>query len=378
MTRSILISGAGIAGSTVAYWLARTGWEVTVVEKAGGSRSSGNPVDVRGEATAVARAMGIWPVLQQQATHTARLAFVDARGRTRAMVATRRGPDPEAEVEVARSDLAAALLDAAAADAEIRFDDAISGLRQHHDGVDVEFLAGAPRRFDLVLGADGLHSNVRRLVFGPESAYARPFGMFVGTVRTGIRPDDPHTVLMYNEPGASFSLHPSGGDPLAAFIFRSRQHYDHRDPGAPARILLGAYANAGWIVPQVLDQWRAATDVYFDAVTRITLPRWSTGRVALLGDAADCLSLLGDGSSNAIVAAKTLADALAAQPADHAAAFAAYEARHRTRLRRYQRGARIASHFLVPATRPGIALRNTGARLVSRWDRAPADPVTAS
>ena len=363
--KNVLISGAGIAGSTAAYWLARTGWQVTVVEKAAGIRSSGNPIDVRGDAASVVHQMRLWPKLREAATDVSRLVIVDAAGRRRAIVGTRQTADTSQEVEVARADLAATLLGAARDEAEIVVGDSITELTQDADGVDVGFDKGSPRRFDLVLGADGLHSAVRRVAFGPEQDFSKPFGMFVGTMHTTISGGDPHELLLYNKPGISLSIHPAGGNPLAAFIFRSREPYDYRDPTASKRLVSGAYSGKGWLTDRAVAEWIATDDVYFDAVTRIAVPSWTRGRISLLGDAADCISLLGEGSSNAIVAGKTLSDALAAHPGDHSGAFAAYETTHRRRLRTSQRNAGVNSRFLAPATRLGIGLRNTGMRLTS-------------
>lgn len=362
----VLISGAGIAGSTAAFWLAHHGWDVTVVEKAGAARSSGNPVDVRGEAAAVAKAMGLWPRLESAATGTRRLRFVDALGTTRAAINTRRSPSTDDEIEVSRAALAGALLDAARERVELVTGDSVAQLQQDPDGVDVEFERLQPRRYRLVLGADGLHSTVRRIAFGPESAYTRSFGMFVGTMRTSAQVAGPGEVVMHNEPGISLSVHAAGGSPLAAFIFRATDAYDHRDAGAATRLIERHYARAGWIAPELLDEWRASHDVYFDPVTRVVMPAWTVGRVSLIGDAASCISLLGEGSSNAIVAAKTVADRLSAHRDDHRAALVEYERMHRRRLRRYLRGAGLGGRFLVPATARGLAMRDLGLRLGSR------------
>jgi 2-polyprenyl-6-methoxyphenol hydroxylase-like FAD-dependent oxidoreductase len=363
--KRVLISGAGIAGSTAAYWLARSGWQVTVVEKAVETRSSGNPIDVRGDAAAVVQRMGLWPMLQQATTQVRRLVVVDAAGRRKATMSTNLSGDPAQEVEVARADLAAALLGAARGEAEVIVGDSISELVQDADGVDVGFVSGDARRFDLVLGADGLHSGVRRIAFGPESLFAEPFGMFVGTMHTSIGGGDPHELRLYNQPGISLSIHPATGNPLAAFIFRSKEPYDHRDPDARKRLVKAAYSGRGWVTDQAVTEWLAAEDVYFDAVTRVTMPTWTKGRISLLGDAADCISLLGEGSSNAIVAAKTLADALAAGP-DEQVALAAYETAHRRWLRTFQRRASLNSHILVPETRIGLGVRNTGMRITAK------------
>lgn len=369
--RSVLVSGAGIAGATVAYWLARTGWQVTVVEKAVEASSSGNPVDVRGEAASVVHQMGLWSRLQERATGVTRLVVVDGAGGRRAVVGTRRTPDPAAEVEVVRADLAGTLLEAVRRDVELVEGDSVVELAQDEDGVDVRLASAGPRRFDLVVGADGLHSGVRGIAFGPEESFARPFGMFVGTMRTALDGGDPREVRLYNRPGISLSVHPAAGHPLAAFIFRSRQAHDRSDPQARRRLVQAAYSGQGWVSDDAVAEWLAADDVYFDAVTRVTLPTWTQGRVTLLGDAADCISLLGEGSSNAIVAAKTLSDALGAHPEDHRAALAAYEATHRHRLRTVHRRAGAGAHFLVPGTRIGLAVRDAGLRLATSRRPAP-------
>jgi 2-polyprenyl-6-methoxyphenol hydroxylase-like FAD-dependent oxidoreductase len=185
----------------------------------------------------------------------------------------------------------------------------------------------------------------------------------VGTVRADVDIDDPSCVLIYNEPGRMLAVHPAGGHPGAAFIFRSRRLVDQHDRDAAKTLVTDAYADAGWLAPMMLDRWQEADDVYLDAVTRIALPSWHRGRIVLLGDAADCLSLLGEGSSNAIIAAHALSSALATYSGDHVAAFGDYERTHRRLVRKAQRGAIFASRFLVPATSAGIRARNAMLRL---------------
>jgi 2-polyprenyl-6-methoxyphenol hydroxylase-like FAD-dependent oxidoreductase len=230
--RTVLISGSGVAGPTLAYWLARYGFRPTVVERSEGQRSSGNPVDVRGEAMDVAERMGVLPRLREAATSVSGMAFVTASGRRLGRLAV--GRTDGTELEVPRADLAAVMYDAARERAEFLFGDSIAALRQDAHGVDVTFDKGAPRRFDLVVGADGLHSAVRRLVFGPASGYLRHLGMYVATHQLGYAAADPSTVLMYNLPGRSVSVHPVNGNAMAAFIFRSPAigGLDNRDTGA--------------------------------------------------------------------------------------------------------------------------------------------------
>ena len=364
--RTVLISGAGVAGPTLAFWLARSGFRPTVVERSEGQRSSGNPVDVRGEAMDVADRMGVLPRLREAATSVSCLAFVTASGRRVGRIAV--GKPNGAELEVPRADLAAVMYDAAREQAEFLFGDSITALRQDASGVDVTFDKGAPRRFDLVVGADGLRSQVRRLAFGPAFGYVRHLGMYVATLQLGYQAADPGAVLMYNLPGRSVSVHPVNGNAMAAFIFRSPAipGLDNRDTAACKRIVLEAYRDGGWELPRLLDRVSAADDLYFDSVSRVRLPVWSRGRVALLGDAASCMSLFGNGSSLAISGAATLARTLCATPDEYTAAFRAYEDEHRVRVRPTQRGRLIAGALLVPATRAGITARDLAVRVVGR------------
>jgi 2-polyprenyl-6-methoxyphenol hydroxylase-like FAD-dependent oxidoreductase len=245
------------------------------------------------------------------------------------------------------------------------FDDCIVAMSQDDHGVDITFDRAAPRRFALVIGADGLHSAVRRLAFGPEAGFVQHMGLYVATVPLGGPVGNGHDVLMYNTPGKSVSIHPARGDALAAFIFRSPAipGFDHRDTEQHKRLLTGAFAGGSWRVPELLDRVSTTDDLYFDSVSRVSLDHWSHGRLALLGDAASCVSLFGDGSTLAIVGAATLADALAATSDNHRAAFLQYEARHRVLVEPRQRSVAQVSRLLVPATRLGITVRNLATRV---------------
>jgi 2-polyprenyl-6-methoxyphenol hydroxylase-like FAD-dependent oxidoreductase len=362
--RRVLISGAGIAGPTLAYWLARHGLRPTIVERAQGPRSSGNPVDVRGPALPVAERMGIMPKLREAATTATAMTVVDDRGRVVARVRMPSAGGTGAEVEIPRADLATVVFDAVSDDAEVLFDDTIVTLKQDGDGVDVTFERTGPRRFDLVVGADGLHSVTRRSAFGPESGFVEHLGIYVSTVALGEPSDHPHEVLMHNTPGRLVSIHPSRGNALAAFIFRSPAiaGFDYRDTAQHKRIVADAYADAGWRVPELLDRLATADDVYFDAVSVVRLPAWVRGRVALLGDAASCVSLFGDGSSLAMAGAYTLAEELASTD-DQATALRRYEDAHRRLVEPKQRRVNRAAGLLIPRTRLGLAARNLAARL---------------
>jgi 2-polyprenyl-6-methoxyphenol hydroxylase-like FAD-dependent oxidoreductase len=360
---TVLISGAGIAGATLAALLGRAGHGVTVVERDQGVRSSGNPVDVRKGAYQVAERLGVMSRLQDAATKVRELIFVDNAGRRVASMRTRQS---DREVEVPRADLSAILVEAGRSDAEFLFDEMINKLHPDDRGVEVIFDRAAPRRFDLVVGADGINSGVRRLAFGPEADFVEPLGMYVATATLGVPLERDDLVIMHNEPGTAVALHPGTGVSGVAFMFRSEVRIDHRDPDAGRQLLKEVYRGVGWRTEELLSAYLATDDVYFDSISRIRMPTWSRGRVTLLGDAASCVSLFGDGSSSAMEGAATLAAALGESPHDIPTALARYESAHRAVTRPRQRGVLIASHLLIPRSRLGIALRDQALRLVGR------------
>ncbi|GII05163.1 FAD-dependent monooxygenase [Planobispora takensis] len=362
--RTVLISGAGVGGPTLAYWLARYGFRVTVVECARGLRSSGNPVDVRGPAVNVAERMGIASRLREAATGTTGLSFVDASGR-RVGRMDMRAVQQAGEVELPRGDLASILYEAGREHAEFLFDDSIATLEQDGNGVEVTFERAAPRRFDVVVGADGLHSTTRRLAFGTEDGLVRHMGLYVATTPLGGEAGSGRDVLMHNTPGKAVAVSPTPSGDLAFFLYRSPAEpgFDHRDTEQHKRLLTGAFAEVSWRAPELLERVRAAGDLYFDSVSQVRLPRWWNGRVALLGDAASCVSLFGDGSTLAMAGAFTLAGELASAPDDPRAALRRYEAAHRRLVDPKQRNIGQASALIVPATRGGILMRNLATRL---------------
>ena len=360
--RSVLVVGAGIAGSTLAYWLGREGIATTVVELARAQRSSGSPVDVRGLAVTFVTQMHLQEPLREAATRVTRLVVVDTRGRQIGWIPTQATAHG---LEVPRSDLSALLTGAGRDRVEYVYDDTITALNDDGSGVDVSFERAKPRRFDLVVGADGLHSRVRRLTFGPEEQFTTHLGMYIATTDLARPAADVRSVVMHNAPGRAVAIHPTTGREGAAFIFRHPllPAGVARDPQLQKQLLTGVYSDLGWRVPELLERFRASNDVYFDAVSRVRLDTWSRSRIVLVGDAASCVSLLGEGSSMAIIGATTLAQALASHPDDLDTAFRVYEQVHRRRLRRRQRGISLTSHLLVPATRLGTDARNSAFRM---------------
>lgn len=364
---TVLISGGGIAGSTLAYWLARYGLRPTIVERSAGLRSSGSPVDVKGPAVEVADQMGVMGRLGEVATNTRGLTFVSATGRRVGRISMRamQGTAGSREVEVPRGDLATILYEASRDHAEYLWDDSIVALDQDEYGVNVIFDRAGPRRFDLVIGADGLHSNVRRLAFGAESDFVHHMGIYVATMPLDGPAENQHEVLMYNTPGRAISISPIPSGALAFFAFRSPAlpDFNHRDTAQHKRMLTTAYADSAWRVPELLDRVRAVDDLYFDSVSQVRLPNWSQGRIALLGDAASCVSLFGDGSTLAMTGARTLASELAASPGNHQSALRSYETRHRKLVEPKQQNIKSAAAMIIPATRYGILARNLATQL---------------
>lgn len=258
--RKALISGAGIAGATAAYWLAKAGFQITVVERALDVRSSGSPVDVRGLAVEVAERMGVMARVRAADTCVRAMVFVNSRGHVVSRVDMRNTWAASGDVELSRGELAAILRDAVPDDVEFQFGNSVTALDQDADGVTADFASGPARRFDVVIGADGAHSGIRALAFGPETDYLKHLGVYIATL-----PLDGETgtdLVMYNTPGRAVAIHPAGGRPGAAFMFRAPQipQFDHRDLDQHKRLLCDAYAGAGWRVPELLDRVRACDD----------------------------------------------------------------------------------------------------------------------
>ncbi len=332
--RTALISGASIAGPALAFWLNRHGYEVTVVEKAGTLRSGGYPIDVRGAALDVVEKMGLLPRLRDAHIDLRRLTFLHGDGSEVASLHPHAvtGGATGRDLEVRRGDLTDALYTAVRDDVEFLFNDSIDTLDQSEHGVDVTFRGGGGRRFDLVFGADGMHSRTREMLFGPEEQFHRYLGycFAVFTMRNTLGLS--HETVMWNTPGRAAALYAVGDeDEVHAFLTFARPDppFDaFGDSRAQRDLIVQVFADAGWEVPAILAALHDADDVFFDAVGQIRMPRWSKGRVALLGDAAHAPSFLtGQGTSLALIGAYHLAGALADR--DHAEGFAAYE--HATR-----------------------------------------------
>jgi 2-polyprenyl-6-methoxyphenol hydroxylase-like FAD-dependent oxidoreductase len=369
--RDVLISGASVAGPALAYWLRRHGFQTTVVELAPAPRTGGQAIDLRGAARTVADRMGILDEVRRAHVGTRGMAYVDAANRRLAsMPADLLGDSGGAiaELEIMRGDLVRILHEATRDDVEYVFGDTITDLAQGDDGVKVTFERAQPRRFDLVVGADGLHSGVRRLAFGPESRFVRHLGAYVAVFSLANHLDLDGWELLYNEPGVTAGIYPvrRGTEARALFFFAAPPlAYDRHDLDQQKRLLADAFAGVRWEVPRLLEAMWEAPDFYFDSVSQVHMDRWSSGQVALVGDAAHGPSpMAGVGTSLALVGAYVLAGELAAAGGDHAAAFAGYEAQLRDYVTRGQKLAKGNAAGLLPRSRWQMWMRNQFIRML--------------
>ncbi|MFE1934004.1 FAD-dependent monooxygenase [Streptomyces sp. NPDC059474] len=379
--RTVLISGASIAGPALAYWLHRSGCAVTVVEKAGALRAGGYPIDIRGTAIEVVRRMGILPRLRDAHIDSRRCTFLDADGGEVASLnpsAVAGGVEGQ-DLEVRRGDLAASLYGKVRDDVEFLFGDSIDTLDESGQGFDVMFRSGQRRTFDLVIGADGMHSATRKALFGPEEQFHRYLGycfaIFTMPNTFGLSRE----VMMWNTPGKAAALYAVGdNDEVHAFLtfHRPEPPLDAlRNPDAQRDLVATAFAGAGWEVPRMVDALRDADDLFFDTAGQIRMPHWSSGRIALVGDAAYAPSFLtGQGSSLALVGAYMLAGALATHR-DHTVAFAAYERDVRDFVAMNQALVDKGGATLFPTTAQALEQRNTRLRGLATLPSAPPRPA---
>jgi 2-polyprenyl-6-methoxyphenol hydroxylase-like FAD-dependent oxidoreductase len=367
----VLISGGGIAGPALAFWLHRAGADVTVVERSPAPRPGGHAVDIRGVARGVVERMGLMASIRAERVDERGLALVGADNRRLAEMPADLfgGEGIVAEIEIARGDLARILYEATAADVTYRFGDKIVTLAQDATGVDVSFAGGGAGRYDIVVGADGVHSGVRALAFGPDEEFVRFLGGYTCYFTVPDPGDLGNWFLMYNAPGGRVAgLRPErGGTAKASLGFTVRTPLGRLTPQQQRDVLAERLAGAGWKVPELLAALPAAADFYFDEVSQVHVETWCRGRVVLLGDAGYCGSpLAGLGTSMSLVGAYVLAGELATG-AEPAAAFAAYQ----NEMAEYVAGGLQlppgGMHGFAPKSRVAIRLRAMSMRMMGVW-----------
>jgi 2-polyprenyl-6-methoxyphenol hydroxylase-like FAD-dependent oxidoreductase len=361
--RTVLISGLGIAGPTLAYWLKAGGFEPTLIERAPQLRTGGYVIDFWGLGYDIAERMGLKNNIERVGYHVREMRVVDDCGKRVSGfdVDVFREVTNGRYVTLGRSELSRLLIEKAAGGSEVMFDNEIVSLEDREDCVSVEFKHGHARQFDLVVGADGLHSQVRKLAFGPQNQFEKNLGYAVAAFEvSGYQPREENVYVMYSRPGRSlgrFTLRENRT--LFLFVFATGNDALPEMLDAQKELLSAIYADDKWECRHILDALKVTQELYFDRVSQIHMPSWSRGRVALVGDAAFCVSLLaGQGSALAMTAAYVLAGELAKAGGRHEMAFREYEAFLRAFIDTKQSGAARFGGALAPKTQWGLWFRN--------------------
>ena len=365
----VLVSGASIAGPSVAYWLRRFGFDPVVVERAPALRPGGFAVDFRGTPhLTVLRRMGILDEVRAAQTHMRGMSFVTADGRT---ILTLPASFLSGDVEIERGDLSRIIYDRTREEVEYRFGDSIASLTDTGEKVVVQFDSGRSDYFDLVIGADGLHSNVRRLAFGDEARYLKYGGYYVAggfDVPNHLGLD--HLTLHHSVPGKSLSLsshrRPEVATPVFVWHSEHQLEYDRHDIAQQKAIVGAVFRDVGWEAPRALAALADADWLYFDSFSQIKMDRFTRGRVALLGDAGYGATMGGLGTGLAVVCSYVLAGELARADGDHTVAFPRYEQKVRDYATGCQKLADGAGRFMAPRTPRGIRIRDASHRLLTR------------
>lgn len=336
-------------------------------------------VDFFGSGYDACERLGLVAALQRVHYPIARLAFVDEHGRERLSLpypVLRKRLFNDHHFNFMRGDLAQVLREQIEGKVELRFGTTVEAIEQHDDRVRVRLSDGSTDDFELLVGADGVHSQVRRLAFGPEEQFERFLGYYTAAFIIGSPPSGLYTAdsfVTLTVPNRQAAVYPVRGGRLASFfVHRAERAVEDFSRESALRELRAAYGGLGWIVPELIERSADAPSLYFDKVMQIEMPRWSTGRVVLVGDACQCVSLLaGQGASMAVAGAYILAEELEGAGGDVQAALARYEQRVKPAIEHKQAAGRRVAGWFVPENSFRLAIRDLGLRM-SLW------PVAAS
>jgi 2-polyprenyl-6-methoxyphenol hydroxylase-like FAD-dependent oxidoreductase len=360
---AVLISGAGIAGPTLAFWLKAAGFEPTLIERAPVLRSEGNVIDFWGLGYDIAERMGLLPEINRNGYHVREMRIVDDAGRRLAGFGTKVFTELTGGryITLQRSDLSRLLFAQVEGRIENIFGDEIVAIEEQADRVRITLKHSGERCFDLLIGADGLHSAVRRLVFGSQTQFERHLGYVVAAFEAyGYHPREEDVYLIYGQPGRMVGRFTLRDDrTLFLFVFIAEGASVPATLDAQKAILRRVYGQCGWECAEILTELDRTDELYFDRVSQIRMPNWSRGRITLVGDAAFCVSLLaGQGSALSMISAYVLAGELAAAQGQYEEAFARYDALLRSYIARKQRGTESFAGAFAPKTRVGMHFRN--------------------
>lgn len=371
---NILIVGAGIAGPAFAYFLQRYGMRPVIVERASKLRLDGQTIDLRDEGKEIVRRMGIESKIREKITHDQGVLMVDSQGRTRASFAVNDIGENGyvAEIEILRGEFATILYESTRDNAEYIFGDYPESIDDDGDQVQVKFGSGMTRKFDLVIGADGIHSKTRQLVFGNTPiSYT---DLYIAYFAIPVAESDSNWSRWYNAPGGRcIILRPDNQNMTRVLLFfRSKERgYERLDVDAQKSLLQKVFADAGFEASRVLRDLSNTDNFYFDCAGQVKMDRWTRGRVALIGDAGYCPSLLtGMGTNMAFVGAYILAGELA-RHRDYNEAFKQYEILMRPYVAETQKLFPGYASAITPKTRAGIAFRNAILSITSKPAVAP-------
>ena len=372
--RRVLISGASVAGPVLAYWLNRCGYQPTVVERTAELRFGwgGHAVDLFGPALQIVEWMGVLAQVRDARTRTETISFLREGHRPVDIPAELMSEGvSQRHIEILRGDLAKIIYEAGRDDIEYLFGDSITTLHETEQGVEVSFQYGAPQTFDLVIGADGLHSITRRLAFGDEHQFLHFLGGYLAVFTVPNYLDLHQRMLGFADVDRTAAIYPvhKTGQARVLFLWRARtpHGYDRHDLTAQRRLIHGLYADMGWEVPRLLAELEKADDLYLDSISTIVMDTWTRGRVTLAGDAGYSPgSAVGGGSSLAVVGAYVLASELAASSGDHVRGLAAYEQALRPAVKHSQTIGPAVLKTLIPRSRLQVWATAQAIRLLPR------------
>lgn len=369
--KNILISGAGIAGTTLAFWLKKFGFNPTIIEISPKLRQGGYAIDFMGAGYNVAEKMGIIHALEKADINVSKVGFVDTSNKEKGSMdyAKIKRLMNNRAFTLLRSDLARVIYESLNNEVEIIFGDAIAEIEQAEDNVVVTFRSGKRRSFDLVVGADGLHSTVRNLIFGAEEQFEKYYGYYTASFTLENYSPKDRAFLMCNVPGKQAAVYAYSDKRTATFfVFTSPEklHYDHHDVDKQKQILKDEFIHMGWRCPEILSKIDSSSDFYFDPISQIKMDKWSKGRVTLVGDACDCPSLLsGKGSTLAMTGAYILAGELKLANGNYETAFKNYEDLFKPFINKKQKSAQGFAKSFIPKSNFGIWVRNQALKLMS-------------